>query len=198
MQKQLRLSARAGLTLVETVVVLGVFAIIVAAVWVVVGVVYENVHQYQATQQIQTIVQNTRQVYTRISGFSSAAGTSLTATLDAQDVFPKEMRVTPGAATGILNHPWSTRTAGSVSVVVADASTFGVQFNSLPKKACISLATKLSGGELAGLSSVGFGVGGAITSVKSGTDIPLTVVGAALACTSTSDNSVQWNFALRQ
>lgn len=187
-----------GLTLVETVVVLGVFAVIIAAVWVVVAVVYDNVRQYQATQQLQTTVQNVRQLYTRIAAFSSPAGTDMTTTFDSQEAFPKEMRLNPGSASGTLNHPWSSHASGTVKAYVVDSSTFGIRFNKMPKKACINLATKLSGGEVAGLNAVGFGTGGSITTTKSGNQLPLTVIGAGLVCTNSSnDNTVEWQFALR-
>lgn len=189
-----RLSGQKGLTLIETVVVLGVFAVVVAAIWIIVAVVQENAKQYQTAQQLQTMVQNTRQLYARINGFYAAsgysAGTDLTATLDSQAAFPVEMRVSQGTANGKINHPWSSSVNGTVTIKVDTTATFDVGYTSLPVKACSSLGTKLSGGEIPGLSSMKIN-GTAQT-------LPLTVVTANLACSqSGSTNSIDWIFNLR-
>lgn len=186
-----RFSSNAGLTLVETTIVLAVVSVIVAAVWMVSSVVYENARQYTANRQLQTVVQNIRQVYLRINKFS-AAGTALTATLDGQSVFPVEMRYNQSATTGVINHPWSTSSSGTVTVATVSTTTFGITFSNLPRKACVGLATKLSGGDLTGLQKVSVN-----SSSNSGSSLPLTVVTANTQCTSASSNTITWEFGLR-
>lgn len=180
-----------GLTLVEVVIVLGVFSVIVAAIWLVVSVVYENVRQYNAIRSLQTIVQNARQLWTRVPQLTGTV-TNYTTTLDSQAAFPLEMRYTAGSATGVLNHAWANSSSGTVTVTYSDADTFVVTFSSLPRKACIGLATRLSGGEVTNLEGVRIG-----TTTYSGTSLPLTVVTANIACTSDTSNTISWYFNIR-
>jgi prepilin-type N-terminal cleavage/methylation domain-containing protein len=180
-----------GFTLIEIAIVLGVFAVIMAGIWLVVSVVYENVRGYETNRQLQTIVQNVRQLSQRISGFSSAAGTDVTANYDAQGAFPVEMRLNQQVTNGNLNHPWAN-TGDAVHMFVRGPTSFGIQITKLPKKACISLVTKLSTGELAGLTAISVNGAADITS------FPIALVDAAVACTqATSSNTVEWKFNLR-
>src|SRR5262249_27433125 len=143
---------------------------------------------------------NARQLYSRIAIFPASATANQTLTLDRQAAFPQEMRVTPGTnettADGKINHPWSGDSAGTVTVVVVGAgstsSTFGVHFTKMPKKACISMATKLSGGEISNLS--GLVINGTTNGLSS---LPLTLITAATQCTSDTDNIMEWQFNLR-
>jgi Tfp pilus assembly protein PilE len=188
----------AGLTLVETAIVLAVVSVIIAAVWSVSSVVYENARQYQANRQLQSTVQNARQLYTRINGFTAAAGSDLAVTLDKQDAFPKEMRVVQGTACTsapcALNHPWSSVSTGTVTAFVGSTSnSFAIKFSALTKKACVGLATKLSGGDISNLLSIKINSG----SYLSGTSLPVGAVGADVACTSATANSIEWVFDIR-
>lgn len=195
--KRRRLSPSAGINLIELTIVLGVVSIIIGAVWLVASVVYENVRQYNATHNMQTLVQNIRQLYTRISVFpASSLGSNLTQTLDRQSAFPLDMRVTQGTndttADGKINHPWVSNSSGSVTVLAVTGNSFSVRFISMPKKACISMATKLSGGEIANLSSLIIN-GNAFQPDQ----MPLTVVGASVSCSSPESNTMEWRFGLR-
>jgi Tfp pilus assembly protein PilE len=195
-QTNTRLHNASGLTLVETTIVLAVVSVIVAAVWMVSSVVYENARQYQANRQVQTIVQNVRQLYTRVNALAVA---DVTVTLDRQFAFPVEMRVTQNTtaatADGLLNHPWVSLGTGSVKVYNADSTSFVVVFQGVPKKACIGLATKMTGGEITGIKGfkVGTYTGGAYTGSMS---LPVTIVTAATAC-SGATNDVSWYFDFR-
>ncbi len=186
-----RLKKNAGMTLVEATIVLAVASVIIAAVWMVSTVVYENARQYQANRQLQTIVQNVRQLYARMNALTNIA--DVTCTLDAQAAFPVEMRVaqgTPCSGTPALNHPWMSLTAGSVRVFNRDATTFAVVFSNLPKKACIGLATKLTGGDITALKNV------LINSVS--TTPPVTIVTSTSRCTAATDtNVIEWQFDIR-
>jgi prepilin-type N-terminal cleavage/methylation domain-containing protein len=187
----MRAAKNKGFTLIELAIVLGVFAVIVAGIWMVVAVVYENVHQYQANRQIQTMVQNIRQLQQRITHFDTSNLSELTASLDNQAAFPLEMRVSEGTANGNLNHPWST-SGNAVHVYSRAATEFGIEFTGLPRKVCIQIATKMSGGEITGMTGIGFNGGTPLTL----TSLPLTVVGAAVQCTNALANSVEWRFTL--
>ncbi len=186
-----RFHNQAGLTLVESTIVLAVVSVIIAAVWMVSAVVYENARQYQANRQMQTIVQNIRQLYARVNQLATIA--DVTCTLDAQNAFPVEMRVaqgTPCSATPALNHPWTSLSTGSMRVFNRDATTFGIVFSNLPKKACIGLATKLTGGDITGLKAV-------LINSASVTP-PVTIVTSAASCNLATDtNSIEWQFDIR-
>jgi prepilin-type N-terminal cleavage/methylation domain-containing protein len=179
-----------GFTLIELTIVLGVFAVVVAGIWMVVSTTFENTRQYQANRMMQVMVQNIRQLEMRITRFVNLA--DITITLDSQQAFPLEMRRNPGTAEGRLNHPWSSD-GDSVHVYARDASTFGIEFSHMPKKPCIQIATKLSGGELSGLTKVKIN-----GSDVAAADLPLTVINAATKCTAaTSTNIIEWQFNLR-
>jgi prepilin-type N-terminal cleavage/methylation domain-containing protein len=192
---------RSGMTLIETVIVLGVFAVIIAAVWLVVSVVYENVRQTTATRNLQTVVQNMRQLMVRSPSIDEDGTSTNTQLLDRQGAFPVDMRVNQGDCIspsfnncGRLNHPWATNTTGTVTTnaIGTNSATFYIRFASVPKKACIGLATKLSGGEISNLEGVVIN-GSSFT----GTGLPLTVVSANLACNAGANNTIEWRFNIR-
>ncbi len=192
-----RLKSCAGFTLIELAIVLGVFSIVMAALWIVASLVYENVRQHQLSREVQTIVQNIRQVSNNISRFTVAPDTDLTQTYDQQGVFPREMRLNPPAsddtADGILNHPWSTLATGTARVFSrVDNTHFGVSFIQMPRKACVGMATKLSGSEISGLSALRIN-----GNTYTGAALPLTVVVANAACNNGDTNLVEWQFTLR-
>ncbi len=182
-----------GFTLIELAIVLGIFALILSAIWLVVAVVYENVRQYQANHLMQSMVQNIRQLEQRITRFDSSLGVSnrdITVNLDTQGAFPVEMRINEGTANGNLNNPWTTE-GNSVHVFVRAATEFGIEFKNMQKKPCIQIATKLSSGELAGLT--GISINGTLTSA---TSLPLNLIQASALCTQDKTNTVEWRFAL--
>ena len=188
---QRRIPNEQGFTLIELAIVLGVFAVIVAGIWMVVAVVYENVHQYQANREIQSMVQNIRQLEQRITHFDTSNLSDITATLDTQTAFPIEMRQSEGTANGNLNNPWTT-SGNSVHVFSRAATEFGIEFANLPKKSCIQIATKMSGGEISGLTGIGFNGSSPILP----TNLPLSVISAATQCTSPTANKIEWRFTL--
>lgn len=187
-----RLNGQAGLTLIESTIVLAIVSVIIAAVWTVSSVVYENARQYQANRQMQSIVQNIRQLYARVNVLTTDG--DVTSTLDAQRAFPVEMRLNQSVASDKLNHPWASQASGSVRVYnrvsAVNNRTFGIVFTNLPKKACIGLATKLTGGELTNLTRVLIN-GASVTP-------PVTVVTGASSCNASGDtNSIEWDFDIR-
>lgn len=57
------LSRRRGWTLTELVIVLGVFGLVFAVVWLAAGSVWDNYRIYRVNQQILTVVRNVREAY---------------------------------------------------------------------------------------------------------------------------------------
>jgi prepilin-type N-terminal cleavage/methylation domain-containing protein len=185
--------SKKGFTLIEIAIVLGVFSIIMAGVWMVVTVVSENTRSYEASRQLQAAVQGIRQIEQRITGYTSSAGTEITTRLDTQNAFPPEMRMDQTNGNGNLNNPW-TSAGNAVHVYVREATVFGVTFTNLPKKACMTLATKMSGSELSGLQAMVFNGGSAINA----SNLPRTLIDAAGDCSQSGNtNSIEWRFNLR-
>lgn len=190
-----RFSPQAGLSLIETVIVLGVFALVVGGIWAAASIVNENARQYQASQQIQTIAQNVRQLYARVSDLSGyTPNQDITGTIEGQAAFPASMCLTAGCPTNAVNTDITNGWSGQVHVraYTANATSFDIQYTGLPLKACIGLAAKLSGGDMVGLSVVTIN-----NTPFSGIQLPLTVVTAGGACNNNSNNSVAWTFNLR-
>ena len=189
-----RLSPQSGLTLIESVIVLGVFGVILAALWLVVGVVYENVRQYNASRQIQTIVNNARQIFSASATLTSS--TDYTARFVAQRVFPSEMLTSNDLTTARPNHPWETRAGGSV-LVRADTpaggatttTDFDVRFTNLPQKACISMLAKTSTSDFSGVTQVW--LNGASLA------LPVTLIQADTNCQAGNANILTWVFPMR-
>jgi hypothetical protein len=88
-----------------------------------------------------------------------------------------------------LNHPWASDGNGSVSVSNRTGSTFGIIFTKVPRKACIGLATKLTGGDITNLRGV-------LINSASQTP-PITVVTGAAACNAGDNNTIEWDFDIR-
>ncbi len=173
-----------GITLVESAIVLAIVAFVVAAVWVVAAAVNENARQNKAGQQLQQIAQNVRQLYMRVNTPTTGDRTTI---LDNQQAFPLEMRITRNTPGSGLHHPWAA--TNTVAVIIQSTTVFRVRFTNLPRRACINLAVKYSGGDISGLTNMRIG----------GTDLvpPLNTVNAAGACTSAANNTVEWWLNIR-
>ena len=105
-RKQRTASSCGGFTLMEMAVALGVVGLVSAGIWVAAASVHQKKNVLEATQQIFTIVQNTRQLYKGQTNFAPAA-TTLTATLLNTGVFPSNM-----VTAGIPHNPWGTTAVG--------------------------------------------------------------------------------------
>lgn len=194
------LKSRRGMTLIETTVVLAVFSIVIAGIWIAVNSVMENAKATNTVRQLQSIVQNARQVWTSIPQLSGTT-TDYTAQLDFQKIFPLEMRLQPGACAtptatncGQLRHAWLSTANVTVYGITGVKTRFTVKYNNLPQKACISLAMRVSGGDVTNLYSLSINSGTAIT----GTSLPVPLGTASTQCNKTdSTNSLAWTFDIR-
>lgn len=193
--RQLRTRAfheESGYNLIEISIVLAIVGIVVASIWVVASNVSENARQYKFGQQQQLIVQNIRQIYQRSSAFVGLS--NVTATLDQQAAFPKEMRYnhpsSDAAADGILNHPWSTLSTGTVTVFKRSATQFGIRYARIPKTACANISAKFSGPET--------GTQELVINGNSITTFPVSMGTALTNCTSSTNNILEWRFGIRE
>jgi prepilin-type N-terminal cleavage/methylation domain-containing protein len=197
-----------GFTLIETAIVLGVFAIIIAAIWMVVGVLYERAREHEANLQLQTLLRNVRQLYSRVGEVTTVSAT-YALTFDEQGLWPPEMKINPGTVDGKVNHPWSTSKNGSITVIggVSDPNgektMFDLIYSALPKKACVALAMQQSEGAILGLAHIKFTSSGTCYGPESGcTAFPIDFTTASNQChfantvLGIGQNSVEFRFSI--
>jgi prepilin-type N-terminal cleavage/methylation domain-containing protein len=104
---------RAGFSLTEVAIVMGVMAIILAGVWGLVSRGWESQKQQQASDQIRTVVGNVRSYYAGQAGvpYSVNSVNSLAATLLANGAIPANMQRNPGTSctpAPCADNPWGT------------------------------------------------------------------------------------------
>jgi len=187
-----------GFSLVEAAIVLGVFSIIVSALWAVVGSVREKVRQEQAFEQIVMVVNNVRAFYKGQAGISGGYPT-LTNDLLVNQVIPPDMHRPGTAAPGMLaDHPWgpvgsAAATGGFLVRAEGDHQSFRIRLLGLKRDSCIAMAMKLGPTKGAtGLQSVG---------INANTlSPPVSLASASARCnvTASSGNRVEFVFRLRQ
>jgi len=92
--------------LAELAIVVGIIALILAAIWAAVAQVTQSNQIRRAQQELAVIAQNVRSAFADQPG-AIGARVNLTTALDKMRVFPTDMRKNPGTASGILFAPWS-------------------------------------------------------------------------------------------
>jgi type II secretory pathway pseudopilin PulG len=101
--QQKRKTSLAGFTLAETAVVMLIAGIVVGGIWAVSGTVWQNHKVNTTSQEILLVVQNVRDSYVGASQLPGNFGSDITETLDADNLFPIEMRRCP--ITGTCSTP---------------------------------------------------------------------------------------------
>lgn len=144
---------RAGLTLTELAIALGAVGLLMAGVWVIVSVVWNNYQGQRLQQQITTVVQNARDYYLNV-GTIRDPGTpnpcttdqNITALFDDDDrrLIPAEMRTTPNVTGGGISHALASlggsATTGSFQVICRKAgSAFQIKLGGLKREHCVRL-----------------------------------------------------------
>lgn len=136
----MRQKGRTGLSLIEAAIVMGIAGIVLGAIWSAGSMVYTNMQISRTIGDLAVSVQNIRTFYKGQSAFTKAAGTNLTETLVAAELFPagmidedKDLPVTP----------WGT----DIRVYVGgDKDTFRVSYESeLPEAICRNLVGRVAG-----------------------------------------------------
>ncbi len=122
---------RAGFTLTEIAIVLGVIGLILGAVWAAASTVYANNRTQRATAELLTILQGYRSLYVQ-HPVDTADGTDITAMGCTAGFFPSDMIIGACSATSVYN-PWE----GQVKVY-SDNTNQGIRikFAGLSDKAC--------------------------------------------------------------
>lgn len=195
-----------GFTLTEIAIVLGIIGMILGAIWVAASSVYNNQRSAKATNELLTIAQGIRSLYSTSNAVDTTGNADMT--LSATDavkytyiqanIFPSDMLANGGKA--VVN-PWN----GGVAITQATATNAGdsfiVAFDQVPQAGCIAILTGNTGtGRDGSLQAVGGGAAGAIPAVGV-TTFPVAVSTAQGQCTKTgngsSANAVAFEFRLK-
>jgi type II secretory pathway pseudopilin PulG len=122
---------RRAFSLAELGIVLGIVSIVMGAIWAVATSVLAKNQQRVAQEQVMTIVQNMRNFY-GVSG-ASFPSTNINATLDANGIFPLEMRKDRTTASATILHAFGR----PLTVSFPNASSFRLLLSKISQKDCI-------------------------------------------------------------
>ena len=182
-----------GFTLTEIAIVLGIIGLILGAIWVAAGAVYQNLRVSKAQTELLQITQAIRTLYATQTVVDTAAAVNLTSSLIAAKVFPSDAVL--NATT--VNGPWGGSTMNIYSQTDPAGVTgdsFSVEFDNIPVSACIALATGATGsGRDQGL------IGVANQNDTIGNNVfPINVVAATQQCQEgTPTSTISFTFTLR-
>jgi prepilin-type N-terminal cleavage/methylation domain-containing protein len=148
-----------GFTLTELAIVLGIVSVILTAIWVAAGAVYNNIHVARSNQQILQISQAVQSLYKATLTTGVTDGTQLTGPLIAAGVFPADA-LPGGPASTLVNSAWPNGVMNVYSASTAGGPLTGdafiVQFENIPAQGCINLLVSNSGiGRDPGLQGAG-------------------------------------------
>ncbi len=148
MQPGLKPSPRYGISLVETLIVLAIFAILVSAIWMSAATAFSNKKKTQFIGETLQIVTSIRGLFQghqadSVIGFDTKAAV-------AAGVFPAEMVVDRNAAPfPDIRHPYATSSSillggisGAVQLAIGQGGTPG---KGVPPDACVELLSRLGG-----------------------------------------------------
>lgn len=183
-----RRSSRAGFSLAEFAIVLGIMGLVIASLWGVVSIVREAVKRNQMSDQMILMVNGIREFYgSRIKVANELGATdfvSVTHHLLSRNVLPSELIRDRSAATLVADHPWGATGASNALLanggIVVDGATnpsrfIRIQLRGLKYSSCVALADKLTGADMPlGLLSVQINANAALTTLPVSPDIATT------------------------
>lgn len=182
-----------GFTLTEIAIVLGIIGLILGAIWVAAGAVYQNLRVSKAQTELLQITQAIRTLYATQTVVDSVAAQNLTTSLIAAKVFPSD-----SVNGNTVNGPWGGSTINVISQtgsLVGDS--FSVEFDNIPQSACIALLTSATGsGRDQGLLGVAFTASAAAPTILNSA-MPVSVATAATNCTPATVPALWFEFTLR-
>ncbi len=185
---------RAGFSLVELAIVIGVFVTMLAGIWAIVRNVQESARVDQAAHQITSVVNGVRALYQGKAQISGAWDT-LTNDLIARGAIPADMK-RPGTSSPNLraDHPWGAaggNDGGFRVAPAADNTSFYIYLYDLSERSCIAMAAKVA--SLTGATGLmGVAVNG------NSLALPVKVSDAESQCNANNTNNVRYQFRLRR
>lgn len=195
---------KAGISLAELTIVLGVVGIMFGGIWVLARSQWETIRRNESVRQILTVAVNTQALYQGQVGIDINDNyVNLTNKLLHQGAIPLDMcrKDDDGACTWIADHTWGQKAADgtllnnggfAVGIDGSDTQAFGIQLRGLKRDNCITLAMRVSSAALSsGLTSITIN-----TPVKI-TALPVDVVAADNSCNAIS-NDITFIFRLRR
>ena len=193
-----------GFTLTEIALVLGIIGLILGAIWVAAGSVYNNMRVSRAETELIQITQAILSLYAA-SDLSGDGSQELTTALVGAKAFPMD---TIAASTGANNSvlapvgPWggsyirvysATQPGGTGTT----GDSFQVLFNNVPAFACISLVVSATGtGRDTALVAVNFASPSGAKITPTALTASINAVAAAAGC-GTDNVDVAFTFSLR-
>lgn len=155
----------AAFSLTEAAIVLAVGALILSGVWGVASVVREKILAEQAYQDIQLIVEKTREYALGKAGAIPNPGQTLTETLIRAAVIPPKMIRNPAAAVLVADNAWGASVPDGSALVgggsfqvdtigVNNTQQFRIVLLGLAQKACAQIAALMSRHPVSGMQPV--------------------------------------------
>lgn len=171
-----------GFSLLELLLVVGVGAVLILAGLSAYRLVSEGNAATQGIRQLQTLKQQVQQAFQGETGYGSAAGENLVATLQSMRMLPPDMA--PNATTGAdsLRNGFGNTTTVETG---GTTSSFIITFNGVGASACNKMGVVFStatSSDFVGLSIDGTAV-----------TMPPTVAAVSAACDNDS-NDMAWEF----
>lgn len=191
-----RSARRAGFTMSELAVVLGVVGLLLAGLWGASRSVYRSQRVSQTAQQLTQIVEGVRTAYistTKIKDVDIYGIAAVTKSLINAGVFPQEMVSNANVPT--LVNLWGGSFSFSVS---GDGASFSFSLDGVPKDACGDLLMRLGGDSRdPGLTFLAAGgTDGGVTGMNI-LSLPIEGVSAAGSACSGNLNALQLSYRLK-
>lgn len=187
-----------GFTLTEAAIVLGIVGLILSAIWVAAGSVYNNYRVGKSSEQLLTMVQSMRSVHSSHlvvdTNFNGEQGAVLLAEAGGVPTDMIEYKA-DGVSVNTVRDVWG----GTVEVTHTDDNNgltdgaFAIRFTKVPQAACMTLLTSNTG---AGRDTGLIGAGNSITTA---TSFPVSISDAKTNCPTTTGggNDVIFTFRLK-
>ncbi|HEU0117106.1 MAG TPA: type 4 pilus major pilin [Alphaproteobacteria bacterium] len=207
--RKFRRATAGGFTLTEIAIVLAVAGLVFGGVWIAWTKVRFANQIKLGSQQLATIVHNTRGIYAEQGGIKGQL-TTLTQPLDQLRVFPLDMRQTYATSAGIIFHPWNSSLVNGLGTVQAAADNcsgvsssdntttygcFDVMYYNLPQAVCNALAIETSSSNMDAQRIL---INGTLAGDLSAGTMPIKASTSNADCTAAADtNTILWVFMVR-
>lgn len=206
-----RRAANKGFNLIEAAIVLGIVGLVVGGIWVAATSVYANLRAKKATDELLSIVQSVRALYSTSTSTNLGAAVDMTQQVGQANALPGDVLTTaPNAvAAGGANvtNPWGGGLA--VTNFNAAGTIFQVTYSNVPSAACLDFVMRNAGashdvgmsgisGAVATAFGAAVGVPAAIAqALTPGVGITLANAQTECASAAAANRNISFFFALR-